>query len=137
MTKKRNKIESKRKRKKTILEKKKEVWLLFANFKPASNQTQKFEPHPSCTGVCIWWYILQNYKYKLHFQNLSIYHIPHVFIQTMAAENLNVRTACDSWDSNIQLTMVKDWKWQVYPNVVQCLNLTVVDCHRKCHLNRK
>jgi hypothetical protein len=30
--------------------------------------------------VCIWRYILQNYKYKLYFQNLSIYHIPHVCI---------------------------------------------------------
>jgi hypothetical protein len=30
--------------------------------------------------VCIWRYILQNYNYKLHFQNLSIYHIPHVFM---------------------------------------------------------
>ncbi len=28
--------------------------------------------------VCIWWYILQNYNYKLHFQNLSIYHIPQL-----------------------------------------------------------
>jgi hypothetical protein len=28
--------------------------------------------------VCIWRYILQNYNYKLHFQNLSIYHILHV-----------------------------------------------------------
>jgi hypothetical protein len=58
--------------------------------------------------VCIWWYILQNYNYKLHFQNLSIYHIPHVFIGTLAPENLDVCTACDPWDSNIQLTMVKD-----------------------------
>jgi hypothetical protein len=58
--------------------------------------------------VCIWWYILQNYNYKLHFQNLSIYHIPHVSIGTLAAENLDVCTACDPWDSNIQLTMVKD-----------------------------
>jgi hypothetical protein len=40
--------------------------------------------------VCIWQYILQNYTYKLHFQNLSIYHIPHVFIRTLAAENLDV-----------------------------------------------
>jgi hypothetical protein len=30
--------------------------------------------------VCIWWFILQNYNYKLHFQNLFIYHIPHVSI---------------------------------------------------------
>jgi hypothetical protein len=37
---------------------------------------------------CIWQYILQNYNYKLHFQNLSIYHIPHVFIGTLATENL-------------------------------------------------
>jgi hypothetical protein len=56
--------------------------------------------------VCIWRYILQNYNYKLHFQNLSIYNIPHV--GTLAAENLDVCTACDPWDSNIQLTMVKD-----------------------------
>jgi len=33
--------------------------------------------------------------------------------------------------------MVKDQRWQIYPNVVQCLTLTLVDCHRKCHLNRK
>jgi hypothetical protein len=72
--------------------------------------------------VCIWQYILQNYNYKLHFQNLSIYHISHVFIGTMAAENLDVCTACDPWDSNIQLTMVKDWRRQIYP---------------KCHSNRK
>jgi len=39
-----NKIDSKRKRKKTILEKKNEVCLLFPNFKLVSNQTkiQKF-----------------------------------------------------------------------------------------------
>jgi hypothetical protein len=58
--------------------------------------------------VCIWWYILQNYSYKLHFQNLSIYHIPHVSIGTLANENLDVCTACDPWNSNIQLTMEKD-----------------------------
>jgi hypothetical protein len=58
--------------------------------------------------VCIWEYILQNYNYKLHFQNLSIYHIPHVSIGTLAAEILDVCTACDPWDTNIQLTMVKD-----------------------------
>jgi hypothetical protein len=38
---------------------------------------------------------LQNHNYKLHFQNLSIYHIPHVFIRTLATENLDVCTACD------------------------------------------
>jgi hypothetical protein len=32
--------------------------------------------------VCTWRYILQNYNYKLHFQNLSIYHIPHVSMGT-------------------------------------------------------
>jgi hypothetical protein len=72
--------------------------------------------------VCIWRYILQNYNYKLHFQNLSIYHIPHVFIGTLAAENLDLCTACDPRDSNIQLTMVKDYRRQIYP---------------KCHSNRK
>jgi hypothetical protein len=58
--------------------------------------------------VCIWRYILQNYNYKLHSKNLSTYHILHVSIRTLAAENLDVCTACDPWDSNIQLTMVKD-----------------------------
>ncbi len=57
--------------------------------------------------VCIWRYIIQNYNYKLHFQNLSTYHIPHVSIMTLASENFDVCTACDSWDSNIQLTMGK------------------------------
>ncbi len=32
--------------------------------------------------VCIWWYILQNYNYKLHFQNLFIYNILHVSMGT-------------------------------------------------------
>jgi len=58
--------------------------------------------------VCIWRYILQNYNYKLHFQNHFIYHISHVFIRTLAVKNLDVCTTCDLWDSNIQLTMVKD-----------------------------
>jgi hypothetical protein len=66
--------------------------------------------------VCIWQYILQNYNYKLHFQNLSIYHILHVFIRTLAAENLDVCIACDPWDSNIQRTMVKDQRQQIYLN---------------------
>jgi len=72
--------------------------------------------------VCIWRYILQNYNYKLHFQNLFIYDIPHVSIGTLAAENLDVCTACDPWDSNIQLTMGIDWRWQIYPNVVQLVS---------------
>jgi len=67
--------------------------------------------------VCIWWYILHNYNYKLHFQNLFIYDIPHVSIGTLAAENLDVCIACDLWDSNIQLTMGIDWRRQIYPNI--------------------
>ncbi len=86
--------------------------------------------------VCIWRYILQNYNYKLHFQNLFIYHIPHVSINTMAAENLDVCTACDPWNSNIHLTMGKDRRRQMYPNVIQCLTLILVDYHRKCHSNK-
>ncbi len=30
-----------------------------------------------------------------------------------------------------------DRRWQIYPNVVECLTLTIVDCDRKCHSNRK
>ncbi len=65
--------------------------------------------------VCIWWYyILQNYNYKLQFQNLSIYHISHVSIRTLAAENLDVCIACHPWDNNRQLTMGKDRRRQIY-----------------------
>ncbi len=35
---------------------------------------------------------IKNYNYKLLFQNLSICHILHVFIGTLAAENLDVYT---------------------------------------------
>ncbi len=37
-------------------------------------------------------------------------YIPHsaCIMETMAAQNLDVCTACDPWDSNIHLTMVKD-----------------------------
>jgi hypothetical protein len=71
-----------------------------------------FNPVPNAqVCVCIWRYILQNYNYKLHLQNLSTYHIPHVSMGTLTAENLDVCTACDPWDSNIQLTMVKDRGW--------------------------
>jgi hypothetical protein len=33
--------------------------------------------------------------------------------------------------------MGKDRRRQIYPNVVQCLTLTLVNCHRKCHSNKK
>jgi len=72
--------------------------------------------------VCIWRYVLQNYNYKLHFQNLFIYNIPHVSIRTLATENLDVCTACDPWDSNIQLTMGMDRRQQIYPNIVQLVS---------------
>jgi hypothetical protein len=48
--------------------------------------------------VCIWRYILQNYNYKLHFQNLSIYHILHVSIGTLGAENLDICIDYDPWN---------------------------------------
>jgi hypothetical protein len=30
-----------------------------------------------------------------------------------------------------------DWRRQIYPNVVECLTLTLVDCDHKCHSNWK
>jgi hypothetical protein len=72
--------------------------------------------------VWIWRYILQNYNYKLHFQNLFIYDIPHVSIGTVGTENLDVCTACDPWDSNIELTMEIDRRLQIYPNIVQLVS---------------
>jgi hypothetical protein len=76
--------------------------------------------------VCIWRYILQNYNYKLHFQNLSIYHIPDVSIGTLAAENLDVCIACDPWDSNIQLTMGKDQRRQIYVGFVADIDIKIL-----------
>ncbi len=35
------------------------------------------------------------------------------------------------------MTMGIDRRWQIYPNVVQCLTLTLVDCDRKCQSIRK
>jgi hypothetical protein len=83
-------------------------------------------PCPTHRCVCIWRYILQNYNYKLHFQNLSIYHIPHIFIGTLAAENLDVCTACDPWDSNIQLTMGKDQRQQIYVGFVGDIDMKIL-----------
>jgi hypothetical protein len=76
--------------------------------------------------VCIWWYILQNYNYKLHFQNLSIYHIPHVSMGTLATENLDVCTACDPWDSNIQLTMGRDRRQQICVGFVADIDIKIL-----------
>jgi hypothetical protein len=76
--------------------------------------------------VFIWRYILQNYNYKLHFQNLSIYHIPYVSNRTLVAENLDVCTACDPWDSNIQLTMGKDRRWQRYVGFVADIDIKIL-----------
>ncbi len=75
--------------------------------------------------------------YKLHFQNLFIYDIPHVSIGTLAVENLDVCTTFDPWNNNIQLTMGIDRRRQIYPSVVECLTLTFVDCDRKCHSKKK
>ncbi len=55
-----------------------------------------------------------------------IYHIPHVSIRTLAAENLDVCTACDLWDSNIQLTMGKDRKWQIYVGFVADIDIKIL-----------
>jgi hypothetical protein len=76
--------------------------------------------------VCIWWYILQNYNYKLHFQNLSIYHISHGSIRTLAVENLDGWKSCDPWDSNIRLTMGKDWGWQIYVGFVADIDIKIL-----------
>ncbi len=46
--------------------------------------------------VCVYLTVhITNYNYKLHFQNLCTYHIPHVSIGTLVAKNLDVCTACD------------------------------------------
>ncbi len=49
--------------------------------------------------VYIWRHILQNYNYKLHFQNLSIYHILHVSMGTLAWKSWCLH-CCDAWEGN-------------------------------------
>ncbi len=57
--------------------------------------------------VCIWLYILQNYKYKLHFQNLSIYHIPHVSIEAFVPKKKEIAAAGGGWGVTEYLQL--DW----------------------------
>jgi hypothetical protein len=64
--------------------------------------------------------------YKLHFQNLSTYHISHVSIGTLAAENLDVCTACDPWDINIHLTMGKVQRQQIYVGFVANIDIKIL-----------
>jgi hypothetical protein len=60
---------------------------------------------------CIWLYILQNYNYKLYFKNLFIYHILHVFMGTLAAENLVGFVA----DIDIKILGVPPpWAWHAF-----------------------
>jgi hypothetical protein len=55
-------------------------------------------------------------------------YIPHFACihGTLAAENLDVCTACDPWDSNIQLTMVNDRREQIYPKCQSNRKLTMI-----------
>jgi len=100
-------------------------WLYMVNeflFPGSRNQQPVFQhvtltwptyPFAFPTHLCIWRYILQNYNYKLHFQNLFIYDISYVSMGTLAVENLDVCTTCDPWNSNIQLTMGIGRRWQI------------------------
>jgi hypothetical protein len=75
--------------------------------------------------VCIWRYILQNYNYKLLFQNLLIYDISHVSIGTLVVENIDVCTTCDreittyNWpweetkDNKYTPTLLNVWPWRL------------------------
>jgi hypothetical protein len=66
---------------------------------------------PCLMHRCVYFTVhIQNYNYKLHFQNLSIYHISHVSIWTLAAENLDVCTACDPWLMSEIATY--SWPWE-------------------------
>jgi len=88
------------------------------------NQINKTSLNPVPNAqVCVYLTVhIIKLQYKLHFQNLFIYNIPHVSIGTLATENLDVCIACDPWDSNIQLTMRIDRRQQIYPNIVQLVS---------------
>jgi hypothetical protein len=45
---------------------------------------------------------------------------------TLAAENLDVCTACDPWGSNIQLTMGKDQRRQIYVGFVVDIDIKIL-----------
>jgi len=61
--------------------------------------------------VCVYLTVhITQLQLQINIFKTSLYHIPHVFIRTLAAENLDVCTACDPWDSNIQLILIsKFW----------------------------
>ncbi len=76
--------------------------------------------------VCIWWYILQNYNYKLHLQNLSIYHILPRFFSCMMPSMDEWR---DGWiDGRVTWWKKLHEKWSRRP-------LLYVIYHMKIHLS--
>jgi hypothetical protein len=98
------------------------ITLTICNIKRSSNLTSlNLVPNAQ---VCVY---LTMHITKLQLQTTfpKPLYISHsaVFIRTLAAKNLDVFTTCDSWDSNIQLTMVKDRRWQIYPNVYSVSDL--------------
>jgi hypothetical protein len=46
--------------------------------------------------------------------------------RTLAAENLDICTACDLFDSNIQLTMGKDQRQQIYVAFVADIDIKIL-----------
>ncbi len=83
--------------------------------RPLLHIVTSLNPVPNAQ-VCVY---LTVHITKLQLQNtfLKPLYISHsaCIHGTLAAENLDVCTTCDPWDSNIQLTMVKDQRRQIYP----------------------
>jgi len=81
--------------------------------------------------VCIWRYILQNYNYKLHFQNLSIYHISHVFIGTLVKDRRRIaKTAktlpCCAMSACIHFCMSSGFVWRIYVGFVADIDIKIL-----------
>jgi hypothetical protein len=40
---------------------------------------------------------------------------------------------CNSWYGNVELTMCKNWFFEIYANLWKCLSLALIDCHCIVH----
>jgi hypothetical protein len=76
--------------------------------------------------VCIWRYILQNYNYKLHFQNLSIYHIPLSFWFCQRTAKAAKALSCCAMSARIRSCMSSGIVWRIYVGFVADIDIKIL-----------
>ena len=70
------------------------------------------------------------------FKNLFVYYVSGhrtAISWFIFNENRKTHFLCNSWYGNIELTMCKNWFFEIYANLWKCLSLALVDCHCIAH----